>query len=502
MTDTIALMRKRVLDMAIRGELVKQREEEGTAEEIYQYIHSIKEALIKSGKVKKEKKLPEIEAEVVPFDIPRSWKWLRLGEVSTLLNGDRGKNYPGKAYWTDEGIPFINAGTLNNKYLDSRNMNFIPEERYKLLRSGFVEKDDIIYCLRGSLGKISINKKFERGAIASSVVIIRTNENIDVEYLYYLLVSNYAEKLIQKVNTGTAQPNISARNVSEYEIPLPPLQEQKRIVTKIEEIFAVIDQIGERKQDSRAIIENIRQTSLQNAISGQLVEQDENDESASELVKKIQAEKEQLIKEKKIKNEKTLPDIAEDDISFEIPESWEWTKLGTVGYTNIGLTYSPADKSEEGTIVLRSSNIQNGKMDYSDIVKVNKKIPESKLCFKGDLLICARNGSKRLVGKTAIIDTDGHSFGAFMALYRSSFNQYVYHYMNSNFFRSLLGESGTTTINQITQNMLINFVIPLPPLAEQQRIVEKLDQIMTICDRMESILDGSSQVDQYLKVAD
>src|SRR5699024_3316847 len=213
------------------------------ASELYEKIKNEKEKLVKEKKIKKEKPLPEIEENETPFEIPESWKWVRLGEVSTLLNGDRGKNYPGKKYWVDEGIPFINAGTLNSQYLSMDNMSFIPEERFELLSNGFVEKNDIIYCLRGSLGKVSINRDFDKGAIASSVVIIRSIGNINVEYLYYLFVSDYAKDLIQKVDSGTAQPNLSALNVSKYVIPLPPLSEQHCIVEKIDEIMAICDQM-------------------------------------------------------------------------------------------------------------------------------------------------------------------------------------------------------------------------------------------------------------------
>ena len=176
--------------------------------------------------------------------------------------------------------------------------------------------------------------------------------------------------------------------------------------------------------------------------------------------------------------------IEEKDVPFDIPETWRWVRLGTIGYTNIGLTYSPKDQTMDGVIVLRSSNIQNGKMVYEDIVKVNMEIPDNKMCQIGDILICARNGSKRLVGKSAIVDKAGMSFGAFMAIFRSVCNQYIIHVINSAYFRnSLLGDTGTTTINQITQDMLKNSLIPLPPLAEQKRIVAKIEELLPLVAR-------------------
>ncbi len=161
--------------------------------------------------------------------------------------------------------------------------------------------------------------------------------------------------------------------------------------------------------------------------------------------------------------------------------------MGEVGQTNIGLTYKPSDICNDGIVVLRSSNIKNNEMDYNDIVKVNVNIPDTKKCYKGDILICARNGSKRLVGKSAIIDQNGMTFGAFMAIYRSQFNCYIQTIISSPYFRnSLLQDTGTTTINQITQDMLKEFVFPLPPLAEQKRIVARVEELFDLVDLLSS----------------
>ena len=147
------------------------------------------------------------------------------------------------------------------------------------------------------------------------------------------------------------------------------------------------------------------------------------------------------------------------------------------------MTYKPSDKTEDGVIVLRSSNIQNGKMDYNDIVKVNMEIPENKMCDIGDILMCVRNGSKSLVGKVAVIDKSNMSFGAFMSIIISRCNQFLYYFFNSNMFkRQMHINSSTETINQITQDMLFNCIIPLPPIEEQQRIVERLDTLLLLCE--------------------
>lgn len=234
------------------------------------------------------------------------------------------------------------------------------------------------------------------------------------------------------------------------------------------------------------LADKLRKSVLQSAIQGKLTEQLATDDKVEDLLQAIKEEKELLIKEKKIKKQKPLPEITEDEIPFEIPENWRWVRLGEISLLNIGLTFKPTEISNEGTIVLRSSNIKNGKIDLSDIVRINKEIPVSKLAKKNDLLICVRNGSKKLVGKTAIIENDNFAFGAFMSICRSKCYKYLYYYLSSPLFRGNFDSVTTTTINQITQTNLKNRIVPLPPLAEQKRIVEKLDNVLANIDELKA----------------
>lgn len=233
--------------------------------------------------------------------------------------------------------------------------------------------------------------------------------------------------------------------------------------------------------------QELKASILDLAIRGKLVPQSLKEGTGDELYEQIKSEDSQASSSKrKGKSKNIILPIQENDIPFDIPDTWKWVRLGTIGYTNIGLTYSPKDVVTDGTVVLRSSNIQNDNMDYNDIVRVKMYIPDNKMCHIGDILICARNGSKRLVGKAAIIDKDGMSFGAFMAIFRSPCNEYILQVINSAYFRnSLLGDTGTTTINQITQDMLKNALVPLPPLAEQKRIVAKIEELLPLIDRYE-----------------
>ena len=242
-------------------------------------------------------------------------------------------------------------------------------------------------------------------------------------------------------------------------------------------------------------IKKLREMILSLAMQGKLVPQDSNDPPASELLKEIEAEKKKLIKDGKIKKQDPLPPIKPEEVPYELPAGWEWVRLGEIGSTNIGLTYAPKDISEIGTPVLRSNNIQQGKIDLNNLIRVNKSINENLHVQQGDILICARNGSRALVGKAAQIKElpEKMAFGAFMAIFRSRLNDYVEVFLNSPIFRKVLDEVSTTTINQITQNNLKNSMIPFPPLAEQNRIVARVDALMALCDKLETERDARNE---------
>ncbi len=237
-------------------------------------------------------------------------------------------------------------------------------------------------------------------------------------------------------------------------------------------------------------VERLRKAVLALAVSGKLVPQDKKDGTAEDLYSKIQAERVKE-EERQAGLKRKIKDVAlieQEEIPFKIPSSWKWVKLNQIGYTNIGLTYSPTDISDTGTPVLRSTNVQNGLLDLRELVRVKKLVKDSVLVQDGDLLVCARNGSKALVGKTAMIRNlqEPMAFGAFMAIYRSLYNPYVEIFLKSPIFRNLLDGVSTTTINQITQDNLKNTLLPLPPLSEQKRIVEKVAEVMKQLDVLEA----------------
>lgn len=237
----------------------------------------------------------------------------------------------------------------------------------------------------------------------------------------------------------------------------------------------------------------LRQRILDLAIRGKLVPQDPNDEPASELLERIRAEKERLIAEGKIKRPKKSKASSSESHyrnftpPFEIPDSWEWVRLDEIATSNIGLTYSPQDIVEDGVPVYRSNNIKDNKICLDEIVYVSCHILEKQYLHNGDLLICARNGSRRLVGKNIIIENLERptSFGAFMAVCRSCYNPWIKLLLDSAYFNSYLDESNSTAINQITQKMLLDFVLPFPPQKEQSRINAAFQSIECIIDIIE-----------------
>lgn len=254
--------------------------------------------------------------------------------------------------------------------------------------------------------------------------------------------------------------------------------------------------------DAQALREKI----LDLAMRGKLVPQDSNDEPASVLLEKIKAEKEQLIKEKKIKKGKPLAPITDDEKPFDIPDSWEWVRLGDICISNIGVTYKPSYKVEEPTKtkILRANNIENNQLNNKKLVFLTlDTLPDKYYLKENDILMAVRSGSKRLVGKSAVVTHDfaNYSFGAFMSKIRviQANSYFVDYFLNSLFFREQLRDANTTTINQITQSMINNFVIPFPPLSEQSRIAAKIAQLFALLRKVESSTQQYAKLQTLLK---
>ncbi len=485
-------LKNALLQEAVQGKLVPQIASEGNARDLLEEICKEKTKLVKEGKIKKEKQTGEITEEEKPFEIPDNWSWTTIGNIAfvTKLAGFEYSSTIAPNL-TTKGIPLFKGKNIQNSEVIYNFEGYIPEGISDELERSQITRKCLLTPYVGTIGNIGIHNREGKYHLGSNVGKIETycpNLTLD-EYLFYYLKSPQGYEELTKFKKATAQESRSIDAIRQVYIPLPPLAEQQRIVDAIEKFMPLIEEYGKKETELKAFNEQIgiltKKAILQEAVQGKLVPQIAAEGNAKDLLEEIKKEKAKLIKEGKIKKEKPLPEITEDEIPFDIPESWCWCRLGEIVDTNIGLTYSPSDIIQNGgTEVLRSNNIQNGKIVYDNLVHVSKNVPEKCLSKKGDLLICARNGSKALVGKSALIEQDGMAFGAFMAIVRSPINPYILHFINSPVYRAKLDGVNTTTINQITQDNLRETVFPLPPLAEQKRIVNAIEKMLSLCEKI------------------
>lgn len=482
-------LKNAILQLAIQGKLVPQDANDEPASVLLAQIRKEKEQLLKAGKLKKKDlETTPITDEEKPFEIPESWEWVHLSEISYVGTGSTPAKHNSLYYGGN--IPWIGSSATNYPIIEQAT-DYITELALAETNCQLYPKGTLIMAMygqgktRGQISELAIECCTNQACAAIVPHIMEINSFIKV-----FLTSQYYK--IRSLAEGGAQPNLNLNKVANNILPLPPLAEQRRIVAKIEELMPLVEEYGvaqeKLNQLNEALPEALKKSILQQAIQGKLVPQDANDEPASVLLAQIRKEKEQLLKAGKMKKKDlaTTP-ITDEEKPFEIPEGWEWCRIEEISDSYIGLTYKPTDVAENGTVVLRSSNIQDGRIDLNDKVKVNLSIPEKLIVHENDILICARNGSSKLVGKSALItkEADGMTFGAFMAICKTSFYDFVYQFLQSDLFFSQLREvSGTTTINQLTQKKFNSFIIPLPPLAEQKRIVTKIEELMAMVDGM------------------
>ena len=475
-------LKKAVLQAAMQGKLTKQLETDSSVDELLKKIADEKAKNNQVWKAKKQPPIDEILETIDANEIPENWKWVKLSQIA--------HSYIGLTYSpsnvSSSGTIVLRSSNIQNGKMDYKD---IVKVEMDIPENKMCKKGDILVCARNGskslVGKAAIIDA-DGMSFGAFMAIIKSPCN---EFLYHYLSSPYFKKQMSLDSSTVTVNQITQDMLFNACVPLPPIEEQQRIVEKLNQILPLIDEYGKEEDELIALCQNfpeeMKKSVLQSAMQGKLTEQLETDSSVDELLKKIADEKAKNNQVWKAKKQPPIDEILETIDANEIPENWKWVKLSQIAHSYIGLTYSPSNVSSSGTIVLRSSNIQNGKMDYKDIVKVEMDIPENKMCKKGDILVCARNGSKSLVGKAAIIDADGMSFGAFMAIIKSPCNEFLYHYLSSPYFKKQMSlDSSTVTVNQITQDMLFNACVPLPPIEEQQRIVEKLNTILPIIDSM------------------
>ena len=492
-------LRQKVLDLAIHGKLVPQNPNDESATVLLEKIRAEKAEKIKKGELKADKKdsfifvgsdkrhyeqfadgtVKDIEDEI-PFEVPEGWAWCRLPEICVIPITDGTHQTP--TYSDKEnGVPFLSSKDVTSGKIDWSKIKYITKELHQELQKRIAsKKDDILLAKNGTTGVAAIVEDETIFDIYVTLAVIRPNQKIVYpKFLLNIINSPFCKNQFNEHLTGIGVPNLHLVDINKTFVPLPPLNEQRQITDKIGSYTVHIDELEKNKSDLQTAIKQAKSKILDLAIHGKLVPQDSNDEPAEELLKRIATSDNRPYE--KVKEE-----------PFEIPDSWKWVKLGDIGQTNIGLTYHPNDISNTGITVLRSNNIQNDKLCFDDVVKVNPntKILNNQYINNGDILICARNGSQSLVGKCVLIDNlrEKTSFGAFMAVFRSHYNQYILKYLQSKYFKDYMFESNSTQIHQLTQSMLKDALIPFPPENEQARIVSKIDELYFQLDQIQNNL--------------
>ena len=365
-----------------------------------------------------------------------------------------------------------------------------------LARYQRIEKNWFAYNpMRVNVGSIGLaDDESKTGFTSPDYTVFSCREGLDPHYLLHFLKSDYGLEAIARNCSGAVRKRLYYSGLAEIELPVPSMDEQRAFVSRINSISETIRFIREENSDLHELPQ-LKQAILQEAIQGKLTANwraaHPDEEPASQLLHRIQAEKARLIAAKKLRPEMPLPNITPAEIPFEIPKGWEWCRLGEIGDAVIGLTYKPSDVVEggNGVPVLRANNVVNSEISYSDLVRVRVVVPDKKMAKPGDILICVRSGSAKLIGKCAIIRDDGMAFGAFMTLLRSAYNPYLFAFLLSAVFKSQINDRKSTGINQLTQGVLNSILVPLPPLAEQAAIVERVEALMTTCRALEAEIE-------------
>ena len=359
-------LKNSILQLAIQGKLVEQRPEEGTAEEL---IAQITLGDNVDGQRVKQKMITQITEDEKVFEIPENWAWVKLGKVCVIARG--GSPRPIKEYITtaEDGVNWIKIGDTekNGKYISSTAEKIKPSG---VSKSRMVHVGDFLLTNSMSFGRPYILKV--DGCIHDGwLVISQINKIFDQDYLYWMLSSNYAYMQFCGKVSGAVVKNLNSDKVANSVFPLPPLAEQKRIVAKIEELLPYIDRYEQAwsklEQFNSRFPGDMKKSLLQYAIQGKLVEQRPEEGTAEELFAQIQQEKQRLIAEKKIKKEKPLPEITEDEKPFDIPESWRWVRLGDITSKLTDGSHNPPPNTGSGYPVISAKNVKDGLITFSNV---------------------------------------------------------------------------------------------------------------------------------------
>ena len=464
-----------MLQAAIQGRLSQQCPEDGDAETLYTEIQKEKQKLIKEGKIKKKKPLSEINEDDIPFDIPENWKWVHLHDVICHV-GNKNNQILAKEIKSEGKYPVVSQGAnLIDGYCDNRERQVLD---YPVVMFGDHTKNVKYIDFPFVIG--ADGTKFMKPILSNP------------RYLFYWTLFSAS----QLHNRGYARHYTLLAQVL---FPLPPLAEQKRIVARVDELMKRIDEMEKTEKDITALYDafpgDMKASLLQAAIQGKLTEQLASDGDAETLYAEIQKEKQRLIKEGKIKKEKPLPEITEDDIPFDIPENWKWIRLGECGSWAAGATPSRSNPENymNGTVPwLKTGDLNDGLITaIPESISTNAFNTSSVRLNPVGSVLMAMYGAT--IGKLGILGIDATTNQACCACipFIGIDNKFLFYFLLSSRKRFVEMGAGGAQPN-ISKEKIVQAIFPLPPLAEQKRIVEKLDQLLPLCDSMKEAIDATA----------
>lgn len=483
-------LKNSILQLAIQGKLVEQRPEEGSTKELFAQIQEEKQRLIAEKKIKNNKKIEPISDEIIPFDIPDSWMWIRFGNLVTY---SMGKTPPrAEREWWGSDTPWVSIADMpeNGHICKTKECVTLAATAQKF--GGKVSPaGTLLMSFKLTVGRVSILdiEAVHNEAIISIYPFI-DNGNAQKMYLFYVLpfISQFGDS-----KNAIKGKTLNDTSISNLLIPLPPLAEQKRIVAKIEELLPYIDHYEQAwsklEQFNSRFPEDMKKSILQYAIKGKLVEQRPEEGTAEELFKQIQEEKQRLIAEKKIKKEKILPEITDDEKPFDIPESWKWVRLQQIGELSRGRSQKRPRNDPSlfvnGTFpFIQTGDVAraNGHISCWTSMYNQEGVAQSRIWSAGTVcLTIAAN-----IGDVAILDFDACfpdsvvGFNAYKPIMSNEFFMYGLMCYKTIFDKL----SRSTAQKNINIEILSQIAFPLPPLAEQRRIVEKLERFLPLCERL------------------
>ena len=532
----IKKLRELILELAVRGKLVPQDPSDEPASELLKRIAEEKVRLVAEGKIKKQKPLAEI-GEEKPFNVPASWKWTRLGELGLVGSSSRVHQKD----WQTSGVPFYRAREIVRLSKDGfvENELFISEELYQELSTGesVPKAGDIMLTGVGTIGVPYCVQKTDRFYFKDASVLIFKNHVTDnSSYLLKYFISPLWVATIHAESMGTTVHTLTIARANETLCPLPPLAEQHRIVAKVDELMALCDRLETQQADAESAhaqlvqalldsltqasdatefaanwqrlaehfhtlfttepsIDALKQTLLQLAVMGKLVPQDPSDEPACELLKRITEEKARLVAEGKSKKQKPLAEIEDDEALFELPSSWTWARFGNICAIK-GELVRPEDFPSLRQVAPDCIEKGTGRLTDNRTVKDSGvKGPNSRF-FAGQIVYSKIRPS---LSKAVLVDFDGlcsadmYPIDAFIS---SEF--LLKEILSEVFLEQVRVAENRIKMPKLNQESLTSFVLPIPPLAEQRRIVAKLDQLMALCDQLKTQLIQARQLNEQL----